>query len=220
MSKDKKKKKQTFRIGDSGPFGKKDSISLESITDDHPYFSHRYICQDKYCIKKCSYEQFKNLVDKLRLLSSLSWQAIQTSPREGAGFEMIPVKQIKGAMPTTLKSIEKIMVFRFGEGRIAGHRTGKNFYILFIDRDFTLYDHGWSSFAFAGRRDLIAFCSAISTSVKISSKDLKVFVRLEALAGFTHYVLWMRIRFVMEKYNSRAWQWFSNFFENALVKRV
>lgn len=72
----------------------------------------------------------------------MSWKAIQTSPREGNGFEMIPVKQIKGKIPTEFVNLEKVMIFRFGKGRIAGHRNGNNFFVLFIDHNFTLYSHG------------------------------------------------------------------------------
>ncbi|WP_319797663.1 hypothetical protein [Nitrobacter sp.] len=80
------------------------------------------------------------------MLSSLDWKAIESSPRETNGFEMIPVRDISGSLPDELKSHQEVMVFRFGGGkrggRIAGIRDGFKFSILFIDRNFKLYDHG------------------------------------------------------------------------------
>jgi hypothetical protein len=62
----------------------------------HPWFSFRHICQKEFCPKKCPYEKLKSFTDKLRQLSELDWSTIDSSPHETNGFELIPVKSIRG----------------------------------------------------------------------------------------------------------------------------
>lgn len=112
---------------------------------DRPWFSHRYITSGSYCLKKCSLEQFRSFADKLRMLSSLEWKQIDSSPRETNGYEMLPVGQLKESPPAPFDQDGALMVFRFGGakgGRMVGARRGERFFVLFIDRDFTFYDHG------------------------------------------------------------------------------
>jgi hypothetical protein len=130
-------------------FGGRSVPTFSSSTDSQkPWFSHRFICQQHYCIKKCSYEQMKSAMDKLRILSDLDWATIESSPRETNGFEMISAKQIRGTIPPKFAKEKALMVFRFGggtgprAGRIVGVREKERFSILFVDRDYSLYDHG------------------------------------------------------------------------------
>lgn len=118
--------------------------SKSSLGSNRPYFSFRFICTKDYCMKRCSNEQFKSLSDKLRILSELEWSQIDSSPRETNGYEMIPVSALSASVPDRFSDQEAVCVFRFGgkKGRIAGVKFDKNFYVLFIDRDFTLYEHG------------------------------------------------------------------------------
>jgi hypothetical protein len=98
-------------------------------------------------MKRCSIEQLKGISDRLRILSTMDWKEIESSPRETHGFEMMPVGEIKGQIPKNFEKEKAIAVFRFGAGRgpragrIAGVRQGDKFNILFIDRDYTLYAH-------------------------------------------------------------------------------
>jgi hypothetical protein len=60
---------------------------------------------------------------------------------------MIPTKSVKGSLPEKFSDLDAVMVFRFGgtgkrSGRIVGTRHDERFHVLFIDRDYTLYDHG------------------------------------------------------------------------------
>jgi hypothetical protein len=109
-----------------------------------PVFSHRYITNGAYCLKRCSIEQFRHLADKLRMLSNLEWKQIDSSPRETNGYEMLPVAQLAERPPSPFDKAEAVMIFRFGGakgGRMAGVKKDEKFYILFVDHDFTLYDH-------------------------------------------------------------------------------
>jgi hypothetical protein len=77
----------------------------------------------------------------------MEWEAIASSPRETNGFEFIPVAQVKAQIPAQFKAEKSLMVFRFGggtgprAGRIAGVRAKDRFSILFVDRQYKLYEH-------------------------------------------------------------------------------
>jgi hypothetical protein len=113
-------------------------------TSRKPWFSFEYICQKDFCMKRCTVEQFKSLSDTLRILSSLEWKTISAAPKGTNGFEMIGSSQLNGTIPPQFKAEKRIMIFRIAgkKGRIAGVRKAEKFFVLFIDRDFTLYDHG------------------------------------------------------------------------------
>jgi hypothetical protein len=78
----------------------------------------------------------------------MDWKDIESSPRETHGFEMMPVGEIKGQVPNAFSAEKALAIFRFGvgqgprSGRIAGVRKGDKFNVLFIDRNYSLYDHG------------------------------------------------------------------------------
>jgi hypothetical protein len=113
-------------------------------TSGKPWFSFEYICQKAFCMKKCSHEQFKSLSDTLRILSTMEWKSISSSSKETNGYEMIKASQVSGSIPPFFEREKQIMIFRISgkKGRIAGVRRLDKFYVLFIDHNFTLYDHG------------------------------------------------------------------------------
>src|SRR5690606_18819137 len=86
------------------------SFAGASASDKYPWFTHRYICTAHYCIKRCSFEQMKSVIDKLRILSNLDWPTIESSPRETNGFEMIPRAQIRGQIPDEFANEKALMV--------------------------------------------------------------------------------------------------------------
>ena len=62
---------------------------------------------------------------------------------------MIPVDQIKASVPTEFEEEKRLMIFNFGggggskhKGRLAGVRKENRFYVLMIDSNMKLYDHG------------------------------------------------------------------------------
>ena len=147
MSKKQKNKATSFSLPKSAVNDAAVNFALPANeTSKRLYFSHRFICTRDFCIKKCSYEQFKSLADKLRILSELEWKIIKSSPRETNGYEEIPVKQINGTLPNNFSNLDSVMIFRFGGGsrggRIVGTLEENRFYILFIDSKYNLYDHG------------------------------------------------------------------------------
>lgn len=83
------------------------------------------------------------LVRKLRQLSQLTWQDISLSSSQGPGAEYIKMYQIKAELHDIAKREELVMALRYhGKARMLGLREGATLRLLWLDHDFTAYDHG------------------------------------------------------------------------------
>jgi hypothetical protein len=81
--------------------------------------------------------------DTLAKLSRLTWGEILRSSRQGLGHEKINRSAIKAAIPQHVTDDVNFIAFRFhGRKPMVGYRDMEIFYIIWLDRDFTLYDHG------------------------------------------------------------------------------
>jgi hypothetical protein len=140
-----KRQKNKYKGAIKAPAGSEpEKPKLGKSSGPHPVFSHRYITSGSYCLKRCSIEQFRHLADKLRMLSSLEWKQIDSSPRETNGYEMLPKAQLSETPKAPFDEDDALMVFRFGGakgGRIVGAKREEKFFILFIDHNFTFYKH-------------------------------------------------------------------------------
>jgi hypothetical protein len=107
-----------------------------------PVFSFRYL-QAGYCISNCTKDEKAALATKLREMSQLSWMQLQLAPREGLGKENIARGSIKPGIPKVITpDVTHFWAFRFhGNAPMVGFRSGLVFYVLWLDRAFTLYDH-------------------------------------------------------------------------------
>jgi hypothetical protein len=107
-----------------------------------PVFCFHYLTGD-YSLSKCDKEEKAALADTLHQLSRLTWGQIAGAPRKGAGYEIIARKAIKTGLPSHLSDDVNLLAFRFCANKpMVGYRERRIFHILFLDRDFTLYDHG------------------------------------------------------------------------------
>lgn len=115
---------------------------IETLPEKQPpLFSLRYINKD-YSISKCTKDEKSALVDTLHQLSQLTWNQITSSPRHGLGYEKIDRSAISSSIPSHLKDDVNFIAFRFcGMAPMVGYRDGAIFYIIWLDRDFTLYPH-------------------------------------------------------------------------------
>lgn len=119
-----KKAKPSFKGSIKAPPGSEpEKPTFSGGSGAHPVFSHRYITNGAYCLKKCSIEQFRSFADKLRILSSLEWKQIDSSPRETNGYEMLPKGQLAESAPAPFDKADTLMVFRFG-GQKGGRMVG------------------------------------------------------------------------------------------------
>ncbi len=108
-----------------------------------PRFSLRYLRGD-YCLSKCDKDQRASFADRLHKLSQSSWADLRMMGRHGLGYERLPRDQVSKQPPMTMKPDAAYIVFRFHANRpIVGHKDSDGtFYIFWLDRDFSLYDHG------------------------------------------------------------------------------
>lgn len=107
-----------------------------------PEFSFRYV-QRSHCVSACERDEKAALVDKLHRLSSLTWAQLKQQPRHGLGFEKISRDSIRVPAPAHVTPDVDLIAFRFsGMKPMVGYRREATFFILWLDRDFTLYDHG------------------------------------------------------------------------------
>lgn len=110
-----------------------------------PVFSLEYLHSD-YGLKNCSQAEKAAFADTLDKLSQLSWQKLRQVPRHKLGYEKIPQGIITGAgIPPHITPDVHFVAFRFHKmAPMVGYRgkDERTFYIVYLDRHFTLYDHG------------------------------------------------------------------------------
>lgn len=114
----------------------------ESSNSKKIIFSLQYMSQN-YCISRCEKSEKIAFVDQLKILGTITWQQATEAPKHGIGFEKI--SNIKEDIPTHLKGDKDVqfIAFRFdGKKPMVGYRKGEIFHIIWLDRAFTLYDHG------------------------------------------------------------------------------
>ena len=114
---------------------------LQSPLQKKPKFSLEYL-QERYCISKCEKTDKAAFADKLRELSQLTWAQIKSSGRHQHGYEKIRKASIRVSIPTHITDDVDLIAFRFSRNKpMVGYRDREVFYILWFDRDFSLYDH-------------------------------------------------------------------------------
>lgn len=107
-----------------------------------PIFSLQYLRGD-YCLTRCEGDDRAAFAIKMHRLSQLTWSEIQSQGKHKLGYERIARNAIKTGIPPHIKPDVNFLAFRFsGMKAMVGYREGSIFYIVWLDRDFTLYDHG------------------------------------------------------------------------------
>ena len=106
-----------------------------------PLFSLRYMNKD-YSLSQCTKDEKAAFADTLYKLNQLTWSEINACPRHGLGHEKIARSSIRSPIPSHLKDDVNFIGFRFcGMAPMVGYRDGAVFYVIWLDRDFTLYPH-------------------------------------------------------------------------------
>lgn len=128
-----------------------------NVSRDSVYFSFCYIT-DK---RKFNLSYFdsqnsnasKKLIKTIETISQFTWTDLGKKGRKNGGFEMLPLSSLNADITDRLEeslkentsSDTKLHVFRFGDYRLVGLKTGHcraTLHILGFDWDFSLYDHG------------------------------------------------------------------------------
>ena len=109
---------------------------------NYPVFCLKYLHRD-YDVDSCSIEDRASLIRQMANLSRLSWDEIKLTPRHGMGSEKISRNSIRPSIPKEITSdVDSFIALRYsGRKTIIGFRNQFIFHLVYIDRDFTVYNH-------------------------------------------------------------------------------
>jgi len=112
-----------------------------STNDKHPIFSLDKL-QGDYCISLCDQDHKVAFVNRLRILSKLTWQQITNAHKHKTGSETISRTSIKATIPSEITDDVTIIALRYNDkAPMVGYRENRIFHIVWIDQNFTLYNH-------------------------------------------------------------------------------
>jgi len=127
------------REPDRGPNIQPPSGGGGSTEHERIRFSFVDFCRD--CLDDSQHDDLRQLVEKLKELSSITWAQSRCAPRHGLGSEEIPKSDLRFPIPAQLKG--PFRSFRFcGLKPMIGYRDGSTFHVLWLDVNFAAYDHG------------------------------------------------------------------------------
>jgi hypothetical protein len=96
-----------------------------------------------YCVESCTRDEKAALAEALFKRSRLTWGELRQCGRHQLGYEKIARTSLKRRVPATVKDDVEIIAFWFnGLKPMVGYRDGQVFRVIWLDRAFTLYDHG------------------------------------------------------------------------------
>jgi hypothetical protein len=101
-------------------------------------FSFRYFHTD--CLGNCELAELRAFGDRLRTLSTMTWQQVMLAHRHGLGHEKIGRDQL--LVPCLLSDdVSFVLSFRYGHGLdpMLGHRDGAILYVLWVSHNHDAY---------------------------------------------------------------------------------
>ena len=110
--------------------------------NEHTIFSFEHMVHS-HSVETCEREEMASLSLKLYKLSQLTWQEIKQNGRHALGLEKINQSAIKSGIPSVITPDVNLLAFRFsGKAPMVGFRKRRVFFIVWLDRNCTLYNHG------------------------------------------------------------------------------
>lgn len=108
----------------------------------YPAFSFKH-SQKNYSVLDIDKDDSTALIKRLNKLSQMQWCDIQSADRHGLGQEKIKKESFNVPIPNIVTPDVNLLALRYnGKKPFVGYRYGKIFYILWIDYNFSVYDHG------------------------------------------------------------------------------
>ncbi len=86
------------------------------------------------CVSGCSQDKLCDWTEKLKRLTSNTWQQVTSAPRQGLGHEKIPRAQATFPIPVSVTpDVEFFLAFRCGRGaRMVGFRDEATLQVLWV----------------------------------------------------------------------------------------
>ncbi len=136
------KGKLKARQADEGARIKTHASSNETPDAKRPVFCFEFMVSG-YCIESVSKDQKAALADALFKRSRMTWGEMKLAPRHGLGYERIGRSSFKVGIPACVKDDVDLIAFRFmAKAPMVGFRDGQIFRVLWLDHNFTVYNHG------------------------------------------------------------------------------
>ncbi|MCK4504328.1 MAG: hypothetical protein KAW14_01825 [Candidatus Aegiribacteria sp.] len=109
-----------------------------------PVFSLEKIQSGKYCLSSLNQESKAEFANAMYRRRTLTWSDLKRAQRHGLGTEKISITNIKTQIPSFItKDADDLLALRYhGNRGMIGFRRRDIFYVLWFDKDFTLYNHG------------------------------------------------------------------------------
>ena len=109
---------------------------------EHPLFSLKHI-NKSHCLSSCTKDEKAAFADTLHKLSKNTWRELRQMPRHGMGYEKIAASSLNTDLPAHLADQDiNLIAFRFNAmAPMVGYREKSTFHVIWIDRNFTLYNH-------------------------------------------------------------------------------
>lgn len=117
--------------------------AVTSKDGEPPVFCLRHVAAG-WGVADCERDARAAFAMTLEKLAKLTWQQIKGAPRHGVGTEQIDSGSIRARVPASITEDVQFLAFRFsGKKPMVGFRAAASavFHIVWLDRDFTLYDH-------------------------------------------------------------------------------
>jgi len=128
-----------------GKEGRRIKLTEDTVPDlhfEHPIFCLKYLRHKKYSLKECTNKGKIALIDRLHKLSQMTWTEIQISSRHNWGTEKISRNSLPPPPAGITPDVTFLALRYHDKKRMVGFRNRFIFHIVWIDVDYTLYDHG------------------------------------------------------------------------------
>lgn len=138
-------KKNRIKVGAIAPkIGTAKAEPPQDYDSKPPVFSLERLQSGKYCLSALDKEHKAAFSDAIFKRKLTTWRELKSADRHGIGFEKIDKTSISEKLPAYLtQDVDYLLAFRFkGKAPMVGYRVKDVFYVLWFDRDFTLYNHG------------------------------------------------------------------------------
>lgn len=94
-------------------------------------------------VSNCERDDQAAFACTIEKLSRLPWKEIRNAPRHGVGTEKIPRDRLRSGIPASVTDDVEFLALRFsGKKAMVGFRSNEIFHVVWLDRSFTLYNHG------------------------------------------------------------------------------
>ena len=119
-----------------------DDLVFRKDLFNYPVFCLKYLHKD-WDLSRCEKDQKISLIERMCKLSTMTWDQIRQTHKHGFGSEKIQQENLRAARPSHITPDVTFYALRFdGLRPMVGYKSHFIFHILYLDTNFSLYEHG------------------------------------------------------------------------------